>query len=161
MLGGVANQAFWVTHFAHDLVTDINAGSTADAGNLQSIANVNAGRTDLHTQGAINTVAKPHGLVVGILFAGATILPALGIVGNNQGVLVEHHTLEAGVGTHVNTDLFAQETCSQVGHYGEETDPEIGPAIGLSGQQVHWQFANRGEVADKGDACAQPDQQPQ
>ncbi len=56
-------------------------------------------------------------------------------------------------------------TCSRagvaVGGQGEEADPEVGPAVGLAGEQLGNQLADRREVADEGQAGDQADQQPQ
>ena len=58
VFGGIAYQAFFVAHFIHDFVTDIDAGCAADALVLQAIANIDTGRADLHTQRAVDAVAQ-------------------------------------------------------------------------------------------------------
>ena len=54
VFGGVLDQAACVAHFVHHFVADIGAGTTADALVLQAFADINAGRTDLDTQAAID-----------------------------------------------------------------------------------------------------------
>src|SRR5690606_22952543 len=115
VLGGVADQAAWVVHFVHDGVAGIDTGGTTDAFDLQAIADVDAGRAYLHTHGAVDAVTKPHGFVVSVFLARATLLAAAWIVGDDQRVLVEHHALEARIRTHVDAYLLAQIAGAAVG----------------------------------------------
>lgn len=59
------------------------------------------------------------------------------------------------------THLFAQPASVAVGGEGEETDPEVGPAIGLAREEFDHQLTDRRKVADKGHAGDKADQQPQ
>ncbi|MNL29279.1 hypothetical protein D3C87_1509570 [compost metagenome] len=61
---------------------------------------------------------------------------------------------------HVDTHLLAQPAGVAVGGEGEETDPEVRPAIGLAGEEFDHQFADRREVADEGHAGHKANQQP-
>src|SRR5690606_30798960 len=160
VFGGVADQPARVVHLVHDGVACVDAGGTADALDLQAVTDVDAGRADLNAHGAIDAVAETHGFVVGVLLARAALFAAARIVGDDQGVLVEHHALEAGVGAHVDTHLLAQEAGIAIGGEGEEADPEQRPAADLEGEQVRHQVADRGEVADEGNADAQGNPQP-
>ncbi|MNZ87579.1 hypothetical protein D3C78_1064410 [compost metagenome] len=161
VFGGVADQAFGVVHLVHDAVARVDAGGAADALDLQPVAYVDAGGADLYAHGAVDAVAQTLGLVVRVLLARAAGFTAARVVGDDQGVLVEHHALEACVGAHVHAHLLAQPAGVAVGGQGEEADPEVGPAIGLAGEEFDGQFANRREVADEGHAGDEADQQPQ
>ena len=161
VLGGVADQPFRVVHLLHDAVAGVDARRAADALDLQAVADVDAGRADLHAHRAVDAVAQALGLVVEGLLARAALLATTRIVGDDQGVLVEHHALEARVGAHVDAHLLAQPAGVAVGGQGEEADPEVGPAVGLAGEQLGNQLADRREVADEGQAGDQADQQPQ
>src|SRR5471032_332468 len=161
VLGGVADQAARVVHFVHDAVAGIDARGAADALDLQAVADVDPGRADLDAHGAVDAVAQAVGLVVHAFLALAAGLTTTRVVGNNQGVLVEHHALEARIRAHVDAHLLAQPTGVAVGGEGEETYPEIRPAIGLAGEEVEHQFTDRREVADEGHAGDEADDQPQ
>jgi hypothetical protein len=50
VLRGVAHQAARVAHLVHHGVADVGAGAAADAFVLQAVADVDAGRADLHAQ---------------------------------------------------------------------------------------------------------------
>ncbi|MNC23650.1 hypothetical protein D3C75_716800 [compost metagenome] len=161
MLGGVADQAARVLHLVHDAVAGVDAGGAADAFDLQAVADVDAGRADLHAHGAVDAVAEAGGLVVNFLPARTTAFAAGAVVGNDQGVGVEHHALEARVGTHVAAHLLAQPAGVAVGGGGEEEHPEGAGRIQLQGEQVVHQGADRREVADEGQRGDQAHRQPQ
>src|SRR5690606_12936141 len=55
----ITNYSLIVIHLFHDLVTGIDTGATTYAHILQAIANVDAGRTDLNAQAAVNAIAHP------------------------------------------------------------------------------------------------------
>ena len=55
---GVADEAARRLELIHHVVAGINTGGTGDAFELQAVTDVNAGRADLHTHGAINTIPK-------------------------------------------------------------------------------------------------------
>src|SRR5690606_24934054 len=161
VFGCVADQAFGVAHLVHDAVTGVDTGCAADALDLQSVANVDAGRADLNAHGAVDAVAKSLSLVVGVLLARPAALATARVIGDDQGVLVEHHALEACVGAHVDAYLLAQPAGIAVGRQGKEANPEIGPATCFARQQIGDQFADGREIADEGQAGGQADQQPQ
>src|SRR5690606_1220345 len=54
VLGGIADQAARVAHLAHDLVAGVDAGAAGDALVLQAVADVDAGRADLHADRAVD-----------------------------------------------------------------------------------------------------------
>ncbi|MNJ55318.1 hypothetical protein D3C77_508020 [compost metagenome] len=107
VLGGIADQTFGVVHLVHDGVAGIDASGAANAFDLQTIANVDAGRTNLDTHCAVDAITQALGLVVDVLFARTAGFTTTGVVGNDQGVLVEHHTLETRIRAHVDAHLFA------------------------------------------------------
>src|SRR5450830_2102705 len=161
VFGGVADQPAGVLHLVHDAVAGVDAGGATDALDLQAVTDVDAGGADLHAHRAVDAVAQALGLVVGAFLARATLFAPARVVGDDQGILVEHHALEARIGAHVDAHLFAQPAGVAVGGEGEEADPEVRPAIGLAGEEVKHQFADRREVADEGHAGDKTDQQPQ
>src|SRR5450830_315866 len=161
VFGGVADQPAGVLHLVHDAVAGVDAGRATDALDLQAVPDVDAGGADLHAHRAVDAVAQALGLVVGAFLARATLFAPARVVGDDQGVLVEHHALEARIGAHVDAHLFAQPAGIAVGGEGEEADPEVRPAIGLASEEADDQLANRREIADKGHAGNKTDQQPQ
>ena len=87
-------------------------------------------------------------------------LAAPGVVGDDEGVAVEHRALEAGVGAHVDAHLLAQPTGVAVGRESVEQDPEGFPGSRLQAQQRPAQLRDRGEVADEGEAGPQREREP-
>src|SRR3546814_8044363 len=51
VLRGVADQPGRVAHLVHDVVAGVDAGAAGDALVLQAVADVDAGRADLHADG--------------------------------------------------------------------------------------------------------------
>ena len=107
ILGGIANQTFWITHFIHYVVTNVDTSGTTNTLILQTIPNINAGGADLNTQGTINAVAQTQCFRIGFTFTGTARFTTVLVIGNNQGVLVEHGALKTRIWAHVDTDLFA------------------------------------------------------
>ena len=64
------------------------------------------------------------------------------IIGNDQGVVVEHGGLKARIGTHVGAHLFAQPAGIDIGGRAKKNTPEHCPATGLQLQQVWDQLPN-------------------
>ena len=127
ILGGIPDQAARQTNLVHDRVADIDTGAATDAFILLPLADIDAGRAYDHTQPAIDTIAQSSSLGIDTLLARAARLATFGVIGNDQSVRVEHHALEAGVGTHVLADLLAQETRLHVEESGIEKGPEQFP----------------------------------
>src|SRR5690606_10420852 len=117
-----------VVHLVHDGVAGVDTGRAADTFDLQAVADVDARRANLYAHGAVDAIAQAHGLVIGVLLAWPAFLSATRVVGDDQGVLVEHHALEAGIGAHIDAHLLAQETGVAIGGEGEKADPEQCPA---------------------------------
>ena len=155
VLGGVTDQPFRVVHFLHDAVAGIDARGAADAFDLQAVTDVDASGADVYAHFAVDAVTQALGFVVRITLAWATVFAAAWVIGDDQGVLVEHHALEARVGAHVDAHLLAQVAGVAVGRKGKETHPEQCPATGLQSEQFGDQLANWREVAYEGDGCDQ------
>src|SRR6185369_18062423 len=100
----------------------VYAGGAADALVLQALADVDAGRADLHADAAVDAVA--------LVAALPPRLAARLVVGDDQRVLVEHRALETRVGAHVQADLFAHPAGVAVGGKAVERDPERFPRPG-------------------------------
>src|SRR5690606_9347045 len=58
VLRAVAHQAAGIAELVHDAVAGIDAGAAADAFQLQAVADVDAGRADLHADRAVDAVAQ-------------------------------------------------------------------------------------------------------
>src|SRR5690606_35240237 len=155
VLGGVADEPPRVVHLVHDGVAGVDTGCAADTFDLQTVADVDARRANLYAHGAVDAIAQAHGLVVGVLLAWPAFLSATRVVGDDQGVLVEHHALEAGIGAHVDAHLLAQETDVAIGGEEAEADPDHRTSADLTGNQIRHQFADRCGVSYKGDAAGQ------
>ncbi len=100
-------------------------------------------------------------LVVDLARAPAARFAAHVIVGHDEGVVVHHHALEAGVGAHVLADGLAHEAGVAPGGEGVEQHPEPLPGTEVEGHQVRAQFADRREIADEGVARPQGQDHPQ
>ena len=127
---------------------------------LESVADVDAGGADLHAHRAVDAVSEAGGAVVGAALARPARLAALHVVGDDQGVAVEHRALEAGVGAHVDAHLLAQPPRVPVGREPVEQDPEGLPRTGLQAQQRPAQLGDGREVADEGKAGPQRERDP-
>ncbi|MCY1425565.1 hypothetical protein D9M71_413550 [compost metagenome] len=160
-LGFVADQATGVAHLVHDRIAGIDARRATDALHLQAVADVDAGGADLHAHLAIDAVAQALAGRADVTLARAAAFPAGVVVGDGQGVLVEHHALEARIRTHVHAHRFAQPTGVDVGGAGEEQHPEQADTTEFKAQQLTGQRADRGEIPDKGQTSQQADGQPQ
>src|SRR5690606_23418413 len=124
VFGRVTDKAPRIVHLVHDLVARVDARRTTDALVLQAVTDVDAGRTDLHADAAVDAVALAHRARVDALLARSARLAALLVIGDDQGVRVEHHRLEAGVRAHVRAHLLAHDAGEQVGECRVEQDPE-------------------------------------
>ena len=162
MLGRIADQAARIAHLVHHLIAGIDAGGTADALVLQSIANVDVGRADLDADAAVDTGTLARRLVVLFLGTRAARFAALGIIGHDQRVMVEHRALETGVGTHVLADLFAHPAGVAIGGKAVEQDPEGFPRTEAKVEAQHLvrQGSDRREITDEGEPGPQSQRNP-
>src|SRR5690606_14612681 len=145
VFGGIADQAPLVAHLVHDLVTGIDTCGTLDTFELQAVADVDAGGADLYGHGAVDAVTQTQLGGNNPLLTRHPGFAAVVIVGQQHGVFVEHHALEARVDANVETHQFAQPARVDVGRRGEEEQPESRPGVQVKGEQVHHQPADRGE----------------
>ena len=160
VLGREPDQAARVIHLVHHVVAGIDAGAAADALVLQALADVDAGRTDLDAERAVDAGAQIERCRIGRLLARTARLATRFVVGHDHGVAVEHRALEAGVGAHVLADLLAHPAGVAVGGKTVEQDPEglpraQGPAGHLAGEQ-----RDRREIADEGKTGPESEQDP-
>src|SRR5690606_38726609 len=81
-LGGIRNQSLGIIHLLHDRVTGVDAMRAAYALVLQSIANIDTGWADLHTQRAVDTISQAKRLEVAAAFTRTALLATLCIVGD-------------------------------------------------------------------------------
>ncbi len=158
---GVLDETLLVAHLVHHVVTGVDAGGTGDALVLQAVADIDAGRADLHAQGAVDAVAQAQLLRVGAALARTARLAALRDVGDDQRVLVEHRALEARVGAHVQAYLLAHPAGVAVGGKAVEIDPEIFPGAEIECQHTLAQVGDRCEIAHEGEAGPQREHDPQ
>ena len=82
------------------------------------------------------------------------------VVGHGQRVGIEHHALEARVGTHVLAHLLAHETGIAPGGEGVEQHPEGFPRAETGTERFCRQGLDRGEITDEGEARPQRDREP-
>src|SRR5439155_19286279 len=143
-----------------DLITAVDACRTADAFVLQPVAYVDAGWTDLHADAAVDAITEPAVARVSRLWARSPGLAAGMVVGDDERVAIEHHALEACVGTHVLAHLLAHETRVPVCCEPIEEHPKRFPAADLPGDGTNAQIVNRREIAHEGIACPQGNGEP-
>src|ERR1035441_3207526 len=126
MLGGVTDQPAGRPDFVHDVIAGVDARRAGDTLVLQTLADIDAGRTDLYTERAIDAIALS---LRGWRSAatGAARFAAPFIVGNDQRVLVEHGALETRVGAHVLAHLLAQVSGIAVSRNRVQKNPKYRP----------------------------------
>ncbi|EKD97119.1 MAG: hypothetical protein ACD_23C01062G0001 [uncultured bacterium] len=137
-------------HLVHHGIAGIHAKATANAFVLQALADINTHRAHLNTQGAVDAVAQPLGLVVHRLDSGTTRLASGFVVGDDERVSIEHRALETGIGTHVFAHLLPHKTGIAVGGQSVEKHPENLPAASKS-QQLRTQIPNWHKITHKGE----------
>ena len=97
---------------------------------------------------------------VRLLRARAAWIAAAGVVGDDQGVLVDQSALEARVGAHVLAHLLPQEARVAVSSGAIEQHPEGVPRRHVEGDYCGGQFPDGREVADEAEAGDQREGQP-
>ena len=128
---------------------------------MQAFANVDASWTYLHTQLAVDAIAKPSLFRVDRTFATTTRLAAFLVVGNDKRVFVEHRALETCIRAHVLAYLLAHVTRVTVGCESVEEHPEQRPPADVECEDVDPELTNRYKEADKGKAGPQGKREPQ
>ena len=145
----------------HHVVAGVNTGSAGDAFQLQAVADINAGRADLHAHGAINAETERI-RVFAILFLQATArFATLRVIGDDERVLVEHRPLKAGVGTDIFAELLTHDARLQITKTAVKRDPEIRFHVRMQGEKFRNQLAYRHEITDKANPGAHRHQYPQ
>mmetsp|Transcript_61804 Transcript_61804/g.146224 ORF Transcript_61804/g.146224 Transcript_61804/m.146224 type:complete len:709 (-) Transcript_61804:2222-4348(-) len=163
VLGVVADQAARCAHLVHHAVAHVDAGGAAYAFVLQTVADVDAGRADLHAQAAVDAVAQrmAAGLTLpAALGVVAARLATAGVVADDQRVAVEHRALEARIGAHVFADLLAHIAGVAIGGKAVEQHPEALPGAQAQRHHLAAQAVDGREVADEGEPGPQPDRDP-
>src|SRR5690606_5223329 len=127
-LRGVADQSSRILHLVHDLVARVDAGGACDALELQSLADVDARRTDLHAQLAVDAIAEVAAARIDCTRPRAARLAACRVVGDDQRIAVEHRALKARVRAHVLAHLLAHVARVAVSREAVEQHPEPFPA---------------------------------
>ena len=149
MLGGIAHQPTGIAHFVHHRITGVDTRRAADALHLQAVADVDAGWAHLHAHMAIDAVTQPCLFWLNPAFTRPTAFATRHIIGDGEGVFIEHHALEPRIRAHVHAHGFAQPPGIDVRGAGEKQHPEQTDASHLQGQQLGCQGPDRGKVADK------------
>src|SRR5574343_106096 len=157
IFGGVANETTRLADLVHDRITGIDTGSAADTLVLNTLPDIDTHRTDRHAQTAVDAI--PQGIGINAFFARAARFAALRIIGDDQGIRIEHDALETRIRAHVFTNLLTQETGLHVAEATIEEDPEQFPAGKLKGQ-CRQQFAYWREIGDQRKSRPDRDQQP-
>ena len=161
VFGRILHQPARITDLVHHRVAGVGAGTAANAFVLQAIADVDAGRADLHAQVAANAGAQVERGQIGLFRARTAWLAALGVVSDDERVLVKHGTLKARIRAHVLAHQFAHVTGCAKGGQAIKEHPEGLPAAEIARQKIATQLADGREVADKGEAGPQGHGQPQ
>src|SRR5512135_2232111 len=135
----VADQATWKPERVHDGVAGVDAQPARNALVLKPVADIDAGRANLHAQAAVDAIAHPLLVALGQrALAGARAGASMGrlatfyIVMHRQRFRLVHHTLEASVRADIGADLLAHKSGSGIGGDREGADRDIGGGSGLA-----------------------------
>ena len=161
IFGCVADQPFRICHLVHDDVARVDAGGARNAAHLKSVANVDAGGTDLHAGEAVDAVAKAGRAAFDGLATTAARLAACFVVADDQRVTIEHRALESRVRAHVFADLLAQVAGVAVGRECVEEDPERFPTTHLETRHFACKLVYRREKPDEREARPERKRDPQ
>ena len=108
-LSRIPNQSFWIIYLLHDLIASIDTGATTDTHILQAITNINAGWANLHTNTAIYAIPQSNSCMISGLTTTTSWFATHLIVGNQEGILINHHTLKTGVWAHIFAYLLTHK----------------------------------------------------
>ena len=114
----------------------------------------------MDTQGAVDATPEAQLGRIGRAWARSPRFTATLIVGDSQGVAIEHGALKTSVRAHVLTDLFAHETCIAPGCDRIKQHPEQGPARHAECQDFSGEGADWFEVTDEGETRKQSNRAP-
>ena len=181
-----ADQAARAINLVHDAVARIDAEPAPDAAQLQSLADVDAGRADMDAEIAIDAVAprfeigrlirRPFGdgdKADGFIAAMEILqLAAQGDIGlaprlappvlitDDKRVFVEQSRLKARPGAHIQANAFTGETGQQIGRGGEQEDEEIQRAARLPRHKIAQRGRRIIEIEDQDAAGEHRDHEP-
>jgi hypothetical protein len=103
ILRRISDQTSGFVNLVHDVIAGINTLSARDAFHLQSIANVDTGRTGTNAGQTINTVTlclEKSSLFIGHNFLGpfSPWFSPRWVVRNDHGISVQHYRLHPSIG---------------------------------------------------------------
>ena len=79
----IANQSALITHLVHNFVARINTCAATNTFVLQTIANINPCRTNIHTHTTVNTITFAYRTWINAFFARTTRLTTRLVVGHD------------------------------------------------------------------------------
>jgi len=112
----ITHQPGRTLEFCHDLMARVDARRTTDAFHLQTVADIDSRRANLHAAGAVDACA---GLGIGRF---PTRLPPLFIITDYDGFVIGEGGLDASVGTEDDAELFPEMGEAIIESSGEEGD---------------------------------------
>ena len=151
ILGGVLDQALFVTHLVHHVIAGINACRAGNAVVLQSIADIYTCWTHLYAHLAIDAIANTQCLWIGTAFTRTARLASIRKIRNNQRITVEHGALETRIGTHVLAHLLAHPASITVGSESVEDHPEGFPRPEVESKQALRKLGDWREITHEGE----------
>ena len=80
VLRGIGNEAVCISHLVHDGITGVHAQGTVDTFVLQPVPDIDAGGTDLHTIGTVDTVPQSGRRLIRTLLARSARLTPFHVV---------------------------------------------------------------------------------
>src|SRR5690606_21795390 len=144
----------------HHGVTGIDTSPTTDTHVLQAIPDIDAGRTYLHAQTAIDAIAHPCFFMVDFAGAAATRLATFVVIRDDECVVIDHHALEARVRAHVFANCFTHEAGVAPRGKGVEQHPEPLPGPKRQGEHASTQLTDGSKIANKCEASPERDEHP-
>src|SRR5690606_1757755 len=146
---GITDQPPGFSDTVHDMVAFIDAGRAVDTFQLRAVADIDAGRTDVHTLETVDAVPMAQGIPILVLSEGfSALLPfsPLVVIGHYNGFIVQQYPLQPTIGACNDTDLFPEPGKYKIEYPGEDQKGDHGPHMGEGA--VH-------DVGDQGIAADQ------
>ncbi len=153
-VGVVGDQPRRAAELRHHRVAGVDAQAALDAAEIGAVADIDAGRADVHALQAVDAVAGRRALraqLLGLL-GGAARLAAVVAVGDVERVFVGQRRLDARPRAHIETDLLAHVAGQRIGREGEDADPGIGDEGRVAAGQILHQRRRVGEIQHPGAA---------
>ena len=162
-LAVIGNQPRRPADLLHDGVAGIDAQPALDAFELRAVADIDAGRADIHALPAIDAIAggKTFEPKLFALLDGGARLAAVVAIGDIQRVFVGQRGLDARPRAHIGADLLAHVAGERIGRGGQNADPDIGDERRVAGREVLHQRRSVGEIQNPGAAGPPGDHQPE